>query len=187
MREVKQQPLRINFPNLSDLGKKQLICFSDASFANLPSGRSSGGYIAFTVTPDGACCPIVWKSHTLRRVVRSTLASETSAMVDALDSAFFVGKILTKILHSKCKENPANITIIAYTDNELLHKNTYSTTMAQEHRLRDDLSIIKEMLAEGKLLQLSWIPSSDQLADCFTKHGANPIRLRTTLENGPFT
>ena len=177
LRKVKEQPLRINFPNLSDLGNIQLICFSDASLANLPSGRTSGGYIVFTAIPDGACCPIVWKSHTLKRVVRSTLASETSAMIDALDSAFFVAKILTEIFNSKCKESPANIRIIAYTDNESSHKNTHSTTMAQEHRLRVDLSIIKEMLAKGELLQLSWIPSSDQLADCFTKHGVNPIRL----------
>ena len=43
LRKVKEQPLRINFPNLSDLGNIQLICFSDASLANLPSRRSSGG------------------------------------------------------------------------------------------------------------------------------------------------
>ena len=92
LRKVKEQPLRLNFPNLSDLGNIQLICFSDASLANLPSGRSSEGYIVFTATPDGAYCPIVWKSHTLKRVVKSTLASETSAMIDALDSAFFVVK-----------------------------------------------------------------------------------------------
>ena len=84
-------------------------------------------------------------------------------------------KTLTEILHSKCKESPANIPIIAYMDNESLHKNTHSTTMAQEHHLQVDLSVIKEMLAKGELLQLSWFPSSDQLADCFTKHGANPI------------
>ena len=98
-----------------------------------------------------------------------------------------MAKILTEILHSKCKEIPANIPIIAYMDNESLHKNTYSTTMAQEHHLRVDLSIIKEMLAKGELLQLSWIPSSDQLADCFTNHGVNPIPLTRTLENGHFT
>ena len=40
LRKVKQQPLRTNFPNLSDLGNIQLICFSDASLANLISGRS---------------------------------------------------------------------------------------------------------------------------------------------------
>ena len=96
-------------------------------------------------------------------------------------------KSLTEILHSKCKESPANIPMIAFMDNESLHKNNYSTTMAQEHRLQVDLSIMKEMLAEGELLQLSWILSSDQLADCFTKHRANPIRLTRTLENGHFT
>ena len=76
-------------------------------------------------------------------------------MIDALDSAFFVVKILTEILHSKCKESPANTPIVAYTDTESLHKNTYSTTIAQEHRLQVNLSIIKEMLAKRELLQLS--------------------------------
>ena len=47
LQKVKEQPLRINFP---DLGNIQLICFSNASLANLPSGRSSGGYIVFTAT-----------------------------------------------------------------------------------------------------------------------------------------
>ena len=59
--------------------------------------------------------------------------------------------------------------------------------MAQEYCLQVDLSIIKEMLAKGELLQLTWIPSSDQLADCFTKHGVNPIQLARTLENGHLT
>ena len=81
-----EQPLRINFPNLSNLGNVQLICFSDACLANLPLGRSLGGYIVFTATLDGACCPKVWKSYTLER---STLVSETSVMIDALDIAFF--------------------------------------------------------------------------------------------------
>ena len=39
LRKVKEQPLRINFRNLSDLGNIQLICFSDTSLADLPSGR----------------------------------------------------------------------------------------------------------------------------------------------------
>ena len=173
----KRKPLRINFPNLSDFGNIYLICFSEASLANLPSGRSSRGHIVFTATPDGACCPIVWKSHPLKRVVRRTLASETSAMIDALDSAFFVVKILTEILQSKCKESPANIPVI--TQKHILQP--WLRNIVYES------SIIKEMLAKGEFLQLSWIPFSDQLADCFTKHGANPIRLTRTLENGHLT
>ena len=42
--KVKERPLRINFPNLLDLGNIQLICFSDASLANLPSGNSILSY-----------------------------------------------------------------------------------------------------------------------------------------------
>ena len=50
LRKVKEHLLRINFPNLSDLGNIQLICFSDASLANLPSGRSPGTHCLYSYT-----------------------------------------------------------------------------------------------------------------------------------------
>ena len=73
---------------------------------------------------------------------------------------------------------------MAYTDNESMCRNVHSTTMAEERRLRIDLAIIKQMLHNKELSDLQWIPSKDQLADCLTKQGSNPIYLMRTLEIG---
>ena len=97
LRRIKEQPLKIMFPGLTDLNDIQLVCYSDASLANLPSGRSSEGYVIFAAT-SSRCCPILWKSNTIKRVVRSTLAAETSAMVDALDASYFVAAVLSEVL-----------------------------------------------------------------------------------------
>ena len=64
------------------------------------------------VNDSGNSCPLVWKSKTLRRVVRSTLAAETTAMVDALDASYFVSHMLSEILfhgYNACPSNRVNV------------------------------------------------------------------------------
>ena len=36
---IKEYPLRTKFPDLGDLKKIKLLCYSDASLGNLPSGK----------------------------------------------------------------------------------------------------------------------------------------------------
>ena len=44
-----------------------------------------------------------------------------------------------------------------------------STKSVQDKRLRVDMSHLKHLVNEQKELQLNWIASSKQLADCLTK------------------
>ena len=125
----------------------------------------------------GNCGPILWKSNTIKRVVRSTLAAETCAAVDGLDAAYFISRIFKEF-------NCSDITIVAFTDNKPFYKSAYSTTMVAEHRLRVDIAYIKEMLLKSELLSLSWVPNCKQLADCLTKRAANPLSLISALETG---
>ena len=88
----------IFFPDLGDLKSLQLVVFSDASHANLPDGFSSaGGYIIFLVGENKNCCPLAWEAKKMKRVVRSTLAAETLALVEAVDMAFYLGCVLSEI------------------------------------------------------------------------------------------
>lgn len=123
------------------------------------------------------CGPIVWKSNTIKRVVRSTLAAETCAAVEGLDAAFFISQIVREMIGTPSP-------ILAFTDNRPLYKNVHSTTMAQEYRLRIDLAAIKEMLSKRELQSLSWVDKSEQLADCLTKFGASSLLLLSVLESG---
>ena len=82
--------------------------------------------------------------------------------------------------YSHYKQTP----IVAFTDNESLYRNAYATTMVSEHRLLIDLAIIKQMLENKELDCIKWLSSAEQLADCLTKKGADPIKLLHSLESG---
>ena len=175
--KIKQSPLKITFPKLENFVDSKVIVHADASLANLPNGKSVGGYVVFLGDTANMCGPIVWKSNTLKRVVRSTLAAETCAALEGLDAAFFISKIASEMIGS-------SLPIVAFTDNRPLYKNVHSTTMAHEYRLRIDLAAIKEMLIKQEVMSFSWVEKSKQLADCLTKFGASPLLLLSVLETG---
>ena len=187
LRKIKDSPLVITFPNLGNIEKGIIKCYSDASLANLPSGNSTGGYVIFLAGENNLVSPIAWKSKTLRRVVRSTISAEASAMIDALDLSYFISQVLSEILDPNIKiENKKlslTIPIVAFTDNKSLYRNAHSTTMADEHRLRIDHAAIKQMLSHNELQGFIWVPAEKQLADCLAKQGANPLNLTRVFEN----
>ena len=90
---------------------------------------------------------VAWQSQKIRRIVRSTLAAETMACLDATDcgsviwSRFGVNKSLVDCVHS--------------TKNVL------------EKRLRVDIGSLRTLTATD--LSVKWVPTSLQIADCLTK------------------
>ena len=66
----------MTFPRL-DPNNLKIVVFTGASLGNINEGLgSTGAYIVWMMNKTGNCCPIAWKSHKIRRVVRSTLATE---------------------------------------------------------------------------------------------------------------
>ena len=51
--------------------------YNDASFGNLKDGGSQGGFVSFLADETNVCSPVMWQSRKLKRVVKSTMASET--------------------------------------------------------------------------------------------------------------
>ena len=131
---------------------------------------------------------------TIQRVVRSTLAAESNALVDGLDEGFFVSftfnEVISGVIDMKPLSRIRNISsskllpIVAFTDNSSVFNNLRSTTMVAERRLRVDISAIKQMLENGEVTDVQWVPSDKQLADCLTKKGVNTIKLNAILESG---
>ena len=98
---VKYRNYDIKFPQLSmeDL-KLQLL--TDASFNNLPNGRSQAGKILFLINNKKNTCPLYWNSSKIKRVVCSTIATETLPLSDVCDVPFYINKLLSVILeHEK--------------------------------------------------------------------------------------
>ena len=87
LREIKNDSLKIKFVKL-DLSNMKLAVYYDASFENLKDGGSQGGFIIFLYNGLQNCCPIAWSSKHIKCVVCSTLAAETLAGVESLDTAY---------------------------------------------------------------------------------------------------
>ena len=83
IKKMKRDKIAITFPSLSAIEKSMIIVHSDASFNNLPNGRSQGGFILFLCDQEGHAAPIHWQSKKIRRVVKSTLAAECLALQEA--------------------------------------------------------------------------------------------------------
>ena len=83
-----------------------MLMYSDASFNNLGDGHSQGSYIIF-LSDNHHLYPIAWKSNKLKRVARSTLATETLAFTDGCDAAYTLLKMAqeTNLVKEDCYLN----------------------------------------------------------------------------------
>ena len=176
--KVKTNEVFVAFPCLQDIDNLRLAVFADASLGNLPDGGSQGGYLVFLVDSNGRAALVDWKSHKIRRVVRSTLAAETLAMSEAVDASMLVVATWNELLGS---EN--SITVEAITDCHSLYDNVNSTKLVEEKRLRIDIAMLKQM-QERKEMELKWTESENQLADVLTKRGVCGLNLTRVITEG---
>ena len=95
-------------------------------------------------------------------------------VVDKLATVFTIGsrkKLPYRYLKLDISRTDEGIklSIGDYVYNKSLVDAVKSTKSVQDKRLRVDMSHLKHLVNEQKELQLNWIASSKQLADCLTK------------------
>ena len=159
-----------------------MICFSDASFANLKVNSSQGGFIIFLYRNKKLFSPIAWKSFKFKRVVKNTLAAETLALEHALETCFMMKFFLCELLKKKISNKV--LPIKCYTDNKSLVDSIFSTKTVTEKQLKIDICIILDILKENQVYSIEWCKSESQLADCLTKRTASNTKLLNVLKNG---
>ena len=86
------------------------------------------------------------------------------------DSCFIL-QVLSEILDPYIKADSnkkllLTIPIDALTDNKSQYQNTHSAIMADEHRLNNDLTVIKHMLLHNELQSFTWVHLKKHSADC---------------------
>ena len=176
--KLKNSDVKILFPRLGE--NLRIFTFSDASFANLVDGVSSGrGHVIFLVDDGLRCAPLNWASNKVKRVVSSTLAAETLSLKECINTAEYIRYMLGEALQRK----PQDILIRAYTDSNDLAKACYSTLLVSDKKLRIDIASIKESIEEENV-SVKWISKSYMLADCLTKKGADTSNLMSVLQCG---
>ena len=172
---VTNDPFKIHFPRMESFQSCSLECYSDASFANLADSGSQGGLVIFLQDSRGVKCPIYWQSRKIRRVVKSTLAAETLALVECAEAALYLKRVIRDLCRS------GDLPINCYVDNKSLMDTLNSKKNVDDKRLRIDLAILDEMLQRKDINSVSWVETSLQLADCLTKRGASAERLRAAI------
>lgn len=182
VRKLRCDNCAVFFPRLGNVNNLRLIVYSDASYANLPDGVSSAeGYAIFLCGENGKCSPLYWCSRKIRRVVKSTIAAETLALVDAVDNAYYIGSIISELLFRKSSNV---VSIECFIDNKSLHDNIQSTKSVCEKRLHVDIAIIKQMINRGEISRVKWVPNTSQLSDSLTKRGASTRKLLDLFSTG---
>ena len=159
-----QNDVKIKLPPLSDINQLKFVVHSDASYANLSDGGSQGGYvILLSDNVSNKLSPIAWQSKRIKRVVKSTLAAEMLALVEAAESCYWLQNILNEVLGTE------GYSIECYIDSQSLYNAANSTTSLTDKTLRIDVAIIHEMLQNNEISKLVWVPSNSQLADCLQR------------------
>ena len=173
---LKKNPLTVKFKKLA-LEESVFVVFCDASYGNLRDGSSQGGFIIFLVSFTGKCCPITWQSRKIRRVCKSTLAAESWAMIEAVESCELVQTQLGEIMQSK------KLDVIVMTDCKSLHDAIHTSKNVDDKGLRIPIACLRQRVNEGEMT-VRWISTKKQLADCMTKAGAPTAPLRDVLSSG---
>ena len=139
VRKMKCQEAKLVFPDIGDIIKSKWICYTDAAFANLPGRASQGGYVIFLQGINGKYSPIAWKSKKIKRVVKSTIAAETLALLEGAEHAFALSSFLREITgcrFSKEKEvvEDDKFPITIRTDNRSLDQSVSPESPTKEQR-----------------------------------------------------
>ena len=161
LRKLRQNNIQIKFVPLTDIGKCSIVVYSDASHANLKGSASQAGYVMFLVDSAGKANILKWQSKKISRVIKSTLAAETLALLEGAENAYFVKQLMVGILGKV-----ADIGIHCLTDNKSLVDSVNSTNTLTDYRLRIDMACLRNMVSNGELSSVNWVKTEDQLADC---------------------
>ena len=120
----------------------------------MPQNKAQAGYLLcmsdnLVLEKTTPAAVMEWKSHRIKRSVRSTLAAETNAMEAACDAAYYNGIFISECLDSayRASKSPDHclIAVKPITDcrslYDALRKQVFSTT---ERRVMVDLASIRE-------------------------------------------
>ena len=180
-KKAKRVKSQLVIPDLGNLNDLKIVAYGDSSFSNLSDGGSQGGHIIFLVGSKKKYFPLSWQSRRIRRLVKSTQAAETLALVDLAEACFYYRKFILDLLG--IPDIVQNIQITCKTDNNGLYDSIHSSTQILDKRLRLEMGILREMLAKREIHNFEWISTDKQIADALTKKGVASYKIMGHVAN----
>ena len=179
-RRAKTTSLRLRFNKLkSSFDDWTFWVFADAAFALLSEKtKSSEGRFLLLVNERTLDFHVInWKAGVIAKVCNDVKTAETHAMMNAISEAVYVRDVLKQAIGTKVK-------IKVFTDSNSLRDSIHSTNLAQNKMVRLTIASIKQLLSEGDVNRILWVPTKFQLADILTKKGVCPDLLRSMFKAG---
>lgn len=141
-------------------GKAKLVGYSDANWAgNVDNRRSTSGYVLLLGNS-----AISWCSKRQQTVSLSTTESEYIAITLACQELLWLKGLLKDIDYSYV-ETPIKL----FSDNQSAIKLVYSNNYhARSKHIDTKYNFVKENVA-NKVVELSYIPTEEMIADALTK------------------
>ena len=169
----------MKFTDLGPMSEWSLLAHGDAGFKNLPDNVSScAGHVTLLCNENkNTACVLNWKSKKLRRVVSSSTAAEALSANEALDDAVYLKSFLMEMFGEMASAIPIKLT----TDSKNLHNAVISSTLAENPRMRVDISKLKESLKKEELKEFTHVCGKKMLANVLTKKGAPGFALMEIL------
>ena len=118
--------------------------------------------------------PIAWQSKRIRRVVKSTRAAETLAMVNLAKACIFYKNLLGIL---QLKGNTDNIKIFSKTENSCLYDLVHSSTQISDKRLHIEIVILRQIIKRKEIAEISWVPTDVKIVDSLTKKGVPSFKI----------
>ena len=182
LQKVKRKTTRITIPDMGDVNDWVLVVYTDAATRKIDEAFSVSGYVIFLVNRKTfAATPITWSSKKIERVVNSSLAAETLALVKVIGVIYFIKEILKQMYGNE----QGNIPCLTMVDSKDLFESVHNVKNTNDKRLIGDILQIKQAIAvDGVIDELRHVSSGEMLADSLTKDGANGEELLNCLRTG---
>ena len=169
--------------------KWYISVFVDASLGALP-GRTDSPFGFAVFLSDGynpterrTCVPLSWHCAKINRVVTSTYEAEAIALKYATEIAINFKDMLKEITNMPEKL----LGIQVFCDNHQVVSLVFTTKdTCKSPLVIKDIGRMKQIVDRGEITSLSWVPTDQNLADCFTKGTASKIPLITVLNRASF-
>src|SRR5215469_13202364 len=84
-------------------------------------GSPQGGYIVSLMDEEGLICPIMWKSHLIKRKVQSTMEAETTSLIEVIEGGILIKQLWKELVGEDLK-------IVVMSDSKTLVDGIYSTS-----------------------------------------------------------
>ena len=167
------------------LDKLTFGAFTDAAWAVRPDGSSQGGFLVYAAHSDlldGAEAQmsiIDWKSWKLKRKVRSSLAAESQAMADTVDTLNFVRLFMAECIFPQSLDlrrvdeiythlPPAHIITDCKSLFDALERSESAGLGLADKRTAIEVTATRDQMRQTNI-STKWVNSDRQLADILTK------------------